>query len=532
MPRSDRTRAVIQKPALLIHAFLDAKQATEIGSAAHACLTSLWASVSGLGLDEPVPGLPASLDDLNPATGAGLTVIAAARDPDPQAIRECLVYRHLDVVGVMVMLAPNDGRTGWPQQQDQWDNATSTVPLDAALGTAAVHLGLTAPTRRRFSRGGIDRAALAERIRPLLPAPRDGRWPACWSASDDLDITLWELPWRSAGPATKHRRLLAVAPNAREQTLDEWSWTTGDSPGLAPLTRYLLHTTKIRYEYGVITTDLPRLRRFADELSAGAEDLLRESEAFSDRGWLPRARRARVHPTDLRDAGRRVNAIATATDGFANSHNQLTTAVEAVRFARRNAAATVASFRSPPGGPLPADVNLADAVEMQASTEAATLAAVMRRAEEARRLADTAITDHVRDRQAELTVVQTSLLSGLIMALAAIQSLQIKVGLPGPLNWPLIALLASIAITVPLILPSWRLADLGRTSENRRLPTAALAFLSGSAGWFATSLVSVIVRDGAAAPMWWSVLAFAGSALTAIGVNVRALSPRRAGRRT
>ena len=48
------------------------------------------------------------------------------------------------------------------------------------------------------------------------------------------------------------------------------------------------------------------------------------------------------------------------------------------------------------------DDDLADTLEIQASAESTTLAAVMRRAEEARQLADKAVDDHLRDRQAEL----------------------------------------------------------------------------------------------------------------------------------
>jgi hypothetical protein len=74
--------------------------------------------------------------------------------------------------------------------------------------------------------------------------------------------------------------------------------------------------------------------------------------------------------------------------------------------------------------------------------------AIGNRAAEATRVADVTVEGYLRDRQAELTLLQTALIGGLLMVLSAIQALHYTVPLPSPLHAPLIALLGSLALAL------------------------------------------------------------------------------------
>jgi hypothetical protein len=51
-------------------------------------------------------------------------------------------------------------------------------------------------------------------------------------------------------------------------------------------------------------------------------------------------------------------------------------------------------------------------------------------------------------------------IGGLLMALTDIQALSYTVPLHGPLRGPVIALLGSLAVALPILVPRWRLGDL------------------------------------------------------------------------
>jgi hypothetical protein len=453
----------------------------------------------------PVPGLPVELESGTLAVEGfpvGLRVLAAAQRPDSGGVEQAVLFQQHDVIGLSVMAAPEAG--SWAELATAWRATTAGVPLDACLGSAEVYLGLLADSLG-------DRTALAERIRPLVPEPRSGRWTPCWAISDRARSTLWELPWRDAVAVPTHRRLLAVAAVSDEAELDAWAWTDG-GPGLAPLTRYLLHAAKIRYERDVLERDLPALRRVASDVDATGRRLGASVATLAERGTGGQRRAALA---DLRTAGRELSRLSTTADGLLNAQALLSAATDTVRFAQRNARAVTAGMRSQPGSPAVVDAYLADVVLTQAASESQTLAAASARAAEASRLADTTITGYLRDRQAELTLAQTSVLGGLLTALAAVQALAYEVPLPGPLKAPLIALLGSLAVALPVLIPRWRLHDLGRAGPRSVLPTVGFGLVGATTGWLAAS-AAAFGLTGAAAPPGVSLSAAGGCAAAAV----------------
>jgi hypothetical protein len=524
---------VVERPALLVQAFLAADQVARPESAAGKHLTGLWEACASLGIDDAISSFPTQLDlAAGPAEdeylGSGqVTVLGARRRPGQAAIYQAVAYRSHDVVGVMIMLAPNTPSATWRDLDTEWSKATAPMPPrppDAVLGTAMVHIGLLPPGEPRV----LKPAELAARLLPELPEPTSGRWVSCWCASAARRITLWELPWRDGRPVTTHRRLLVVAPADRETEVDQWLWSR-PQPGLTPLTGYLLHSAKVRHEHAVLVRDLPKLRRLGEQVDAASADLLTQVEAFQGRGWTParpndRQRGAALD--DLRRAGRKLSELRAMSDGLIRSRGSLATLAQTVRFAAANADSAIgAGFTCLAGGVFADDRQLAKTLATQVATEAAVLDATGKQATEAARVADVTVEGYLRDRQAELTLIQTTVIGGLLMVLSAIQAFNYTVPLPGPLQAPVIALLGSLALALPIVVLPWRLPDMGRTRRSRLLPIGALALVGAAMGWLATAFVSRVLLDQLAAPSWTVLFAGLGASLVALTGYVRLRTP-------
>jgi hypothetical protein len=531
---SDAAGRAVERPALLVQAFLAADQVARPASAAWTYLTGWWDACASLGIDSAMAGLPADLEPAaSPAEdehlGSGqVTVLAARQRPDPAAVYQAVAYRSHDVVGVMIMLAPNTPSATWRDLDAEWSKATASTPPDAALGTAMVHIGLLPRDAPPDSKP----AELAARLLPELPEPTSGGWMSCWCASAARRSTLWELPWRDGRPVTMHRRLLVVAPADRETELDQWLWSRPE-PGLTPLTRYLLHTAKVRYEHAVLVRDLPKLRRLGKDVDAAAADLLTRVEAVQGRGWTParpNGRQPGDSLDDLRRAGRGLSELRAKSDGLIRSRGSLATLTQTVRFAAANAAAAIgAGFECQAGGAFSDDKRLADALTTQVTAETAVLDAIGKQAAEAARAADVTVEGYLRDRQAELTLIQTTVIGGLLMVLSAIQAFEYKVPLPGPLQAPLIALLGGLALALPVVVLPWLLVDMGRTRRSRLLPISALALVGAAIGWLATAFISRVLLDQLAAPSWTVLFAGIGASVAALAGYLRFRRPSAGG---
>jgi hypothetical protein len=517
---------LINKPAVLHHVFLAADQVAEPDGPARPCLELLWDAVHELGLTEPLPDLPASLEltritDGSAGFGAERVSIIGARQHPGAGIQQAIAYLRHDVVGVMVMLAPEDPELTWHALEARWAGATQGISWDAALGTADIHLALLPSDET----DPYQATELAGQLRDLVPAPNTGPWPPCWSAIADQDITIWELPWQDQQAVTRRRRLLVLAPCDREPDLDAWAWAR-EAPGLVPLTSYLLNAAKIRYAYSIQVRDLPALRRLITDTENASSELLTYVTAFGSSRWIPgQSDGAAASLNDVRQAGQRLSQLSTMTNGLTRSEGKLATLQQMVAFAAVNAHGVIdPGFRSQPGSPFAIDEQLARALETQLSAEAGSLRAVSTRAAEVVKLSDTTIDSYLRDRQAELTLAQTSVIGGLLMVLGAMQAFNYRVHLPHSLHAPLIAVLGSLALALPVVIPRWRLLDMGRAAQPATLADVGIALVGASAGWLVTSLVAVTALNTVALARWSVTFALVGAAL---GVAVDLLWVRR-----
>lgn len=521
----------VVKPALVVHVLWAAGDVSNPDSAAGA-LGDLWAAIqSKLGFAEPIAGLDYDLRLVDPP-GSGpplvpmAAVLGACQRVRAGGLEQAVAFSYYDVLGVSVLLAPpNISR--WTELADRWTDAMRSVALDAAMSVAEVYLELHV--------GGVgDRTALAERLRQHVPSPNHGLWTSCWAASNRRPITVWELPWQPASPPASrssqratviptHRRLLAMSPEQAERDLDAWAWTTGTA-ALPPLTSYLLHTAKVRAAYSKLAVGLPRLEELAAEVKAATARLHSGAIQLNDRGFGQASRRRRATLDDLRAAAADLGRLSTMTGGLLHWEGELTDLGEGVRSARANAAAATADLQPQPGGLTLVDASLADVVSHRVESEARDLRALASRAVETQHQADAAIATYLRDRHAEIALAQTALVGGLLMILAAIQAFGFRLPLPEPVQAPTIAVLGSIALALPIVLPRWQLLDLGRAGPPGRLPDIATGLVGAALGWLSASIVAS-ASSGAATPALWSLTAAALGAVT--GLTASQLISRR-----
>ncbi|MEJ3744399.1 CATRA conflict system CASPASE/TPR repeat-associated protein [Actinomycetes bacterium KLBMP 9797] len=473
-----------RRPALAVHTFFAA-------GSAPAPLRALWDGVAGLGMDTPIAGRPVDLPEVPGPGPDGLEVLAARQRVVPGAVYEALAYRSHDTVGVSVLLAPNDDRVDWRALREQW--AAHAPRADAALGTVTVYLGL-AP-RRPWRLGHAQRAARLVRHVPDQPPSTVDRTADWCRTADGLLVS--ELS-PDAGHA--HRRLVVLADAADESTLDEWTWLS-DGRELPPLTRYVLHAAKLRHQERVLVAARPGLRAAVERTERACDtlaELLRTPEPSAPQ---------------LRAAARDLALVQAEQGGLVMASTDASDMAETVRAARHNMAAALGrSPRCRPGGPFDRDQATATWLTEQLAIERTYVDSAARKADQVGRLAAAALDDRHRRRQEALTLFQASVLGSLLMALAAVQSLQYQIPVPGPLMAPLVCALAMVALVLPAGVlhwprrgtpapPAWRFVAGGLVAG------ASLGWLAATAGWW-------VARD-AAAPPAWSCLVAALAALVA-----------------
>jgi hypothetical protein len=491
----------VPRPALLIHAFYAADDTLPGGRAAGR-LARLWQDLRADGLDRSITGLPAELRPAAPAAYLDrVRVLGALRGGG--GIREAVAYQVHDAVGVSVMLAPDDPSATWTGIQHFWDTATGQRHVAGALGTAMIYLGLVSES------GSPD---LARRVRPAVPGDNDGPWPQAGCAFHD-GITVWELPGHDRDePVGRQRRLLAVAPEAAEDSLDRWLWSD-DEPGLVPLTRYLLHAAKLRYEHAVFLRDLNDIREAVDAIDRVCADVGR---SLAD--GLPVDRLVR--------AGRALADLQLRSTGVARSLSRVRAMIRTVATADANLATSLPSVvRDAPGGLLDNERQVTRWLTDQLRGEESYLQAAADRTAVVVAVGGSAVAERSLDRQESLTLLQVSLLGAVVTALAAVQSLQYHVPIPAPLRLPAIAFLTVLALWLPSAVLHW---PRGRATGRgwRRLDIALLSLAAAVVCWLA---LTAVTRLGFSMllPPWQSAPVVAAAALAGFECGRRLRNRRR-----
>ncbi|MGW3172695.1 CATRA conflict system CASPASE/TPR repeat-associated protein [Streptomyces sp. NPDC001153] len=524
---------MVLRQALLDHEFfhvgprgLEERAATGVRGA--------WDECGRSGMDRPVSGVPST--DMAPLPGgpAGGYRVLAARQQEGDGIRQALLYQTHDVLGAAVLLAP-DG-DGTPGGEPSWRLLETARPPAAApggLGAARVLLGITAHPLST----GDDLARVGALLPDLVAGARPGRWQYDGRPTGQ-GFAVWEIPQNAdpaadAAAAPPRRRLVVLAPVALERELDAWAWHSRDR--LAPLTRYLLHAAKLRYQAAVF--DASRHR-----------ELRRRVEEATDRARTA-SRLLRGNPrTALREAldTRAVLVgLRTDTDGLITAAARLRVMSRTVRIARANLAAAVAGgavvllpgagdVRDTGGASRPAgaedigdldnpfgnDERLGLGLERQLDDDAEYLAATLDSSAEVAREAAALVESHLADHRAQLALLQSSLLGALLMSLTVVQAFGYRVPIPGPLQAPVIAVLAALALLLPVAAAGWSRSTV-RQGPFRALTHTLPATVGAAVGWLLATLAAEWAY-GTGQRAAWSTGAAATGAVAAVAVGLLA----------
>ncbi len=493
--------ATVHRPAQLVHAFFAAERALTPGSVANDALHALWSRAKALGMDQEVA--PHWSTEL-PAVGdmpysERLTVLAARQEAVPGGFHQALAYRLHDTVGVSVLQAPNDDAIAW---SDLHDYEVGASPGSGILGTATLYLGLW-PDRERsrlHSTSPAMPAAIGRELRGLPPVGQDADWSGLW-CSPARGLFVWELPARDHAAVPLSRRLLAIAGESDEDTLDAWLWMS--APGLAPFTRYLLHAAKLRYQHAVLKDALPELRDAIDATNAKCAELtglLDDDMVAIDR---------------LLAADRTLSRLQTDQRGLIALVTDVRDMTCTVGIAQDNMAAALDERHTcAPGGPTDNDRQSARWMREQLRAEETYLASAQTKATEIARITGVAVDTRLRQRRENLTLLQTTLLGSVLMVLAGIQSLQYRVPLPGPLIAPLVCVLGALALLLPSAILHWPRGGV-EGGRWRWADVLFAAFLGGSVGWLVVTTGTYLEQARAASPEASALGALLGAVITA-----------------
>ncbi|WP_406063075.1 CATRA conflict system CASPASE/TPR repeat-associated protein [Micromonospora sp. NBC_00860] len=480
----------VTEPALLAHAFFAADgRGPEHGG--ETGLRALWDAMAKIGLVQEIAGIP---EELRPVAVGGfterLTVLGGLQTADGAG--QFIVYQDHDVLGASLLLAPDTAGTSWIGLQREWEKVLGEeLAVTGAFGSAVVYLAQV--------NGEIAAHTSIKPLLALLPAA-DRANPA--KAMFDRGISLWELPPIGAGAVAQHRRFAAIAPPSEKDALDRWLWSD-DRPGLVPFTRYLLHAAKLRYQQLVLVRDLPAVRE-------AIADARKQCDALTAELQHP------LPPVRLRATSGRLAGAQSRERGLVDSLSRIRAMAGTVHTAERN---MTAALEKPaidqPGSPLDNDRHIAAWLTDQLATEETYLQATNERVSQVTGIVATAVETTQRTRQESLTLLQTSLLGGLVTMLAAIQSLEYKLPIRPALNAPLIAALSAIAVWLPTAILHWPPGS--RRGRWRLFDGLLYGFVGGTLAWLATGIVGVLTTGDTPHPHWTlPIAAIAGLCATAV----------------
>jgi hypothetical protein len=352
-------------------------------------------------------------------------------------------------------------------------------------------------------------AAIAHDLARQLPGTDERSTPKGVAVHGGL--ALWLVPSTDDG---RTRRLLVLAPESADPVLSDLVWTRGQ-PVLGTLTRYHLHYFKLAYQV--------RVWRAADlvELRNRSEALLHEALSTVDT--------ATAHQARLRELQRRLTTLQADEHGLAVTatnveimHRTVTIAVANMMTHRRRL------IDSADGDPFARDATQAIWFEQQLDNDLAYLRLTRDRVHHSAALIDRELrtrSERLRDasrvRQERFALLQTAIISVVIMCLTAIQALGYQIPLPDPAKPAAIATLGAITLWLSTI--AIALAQTHSSATVGWLQDITVGLVAASGAWLVGSLVSHSVTGGAAA----SVVTMTISGLTFAVTTALAIALRR-----
>jgi hypothetical protein len=438
------------------------------------------------------------------------------------------MFVEYDTIGFIAALAPNsvnEGLSGWKALYEEWHEAVDkewqrsgqTAPGSLEKAQRAI-LGETLLFQALCDPSVEDELIhLGREVQRALP----GRHPGSWWETPYVTaqgFAVWDAQGRQ--PEDRHQRTMCIlAPGDKERELDEWAWTTSGLR-LPPFARCLLHAAKLRYERHVYL-QMRSLREVRTEVEEALVPLT-ELHAQVDRGQPLRA-------GELAEALRRSSHVQTKAAGLLVAGTELRELQQTVLIAQANLKRALSpGMRQGAGEPLFAsDLDIADWLISQVSSDLVYLDALRERACEIQALTATRLQVATQSYHDRLTLLQTSFLGALLMALCVIQAFQIKVPLPPSTQWPAVALLAALALALPpAVLRLF--GGLSAQMPYRWVDGAYMLILGASAAWLATT-VAWRQAAGRAAPGYWSLMAAAIVAAVSVALSLRLARHGRSG---
>ncbi|GAB3988972.1 hypothetical protein GCM10029978_112760 [Actinoallomurus acanthiterrae] len=481
----------MREQALLVHAFCGVGEPT---GRWRRSAERLWAAFAALGETRGlVAGTSADVpSDLRP--GDEFTVLATC-GVDRPGVYQAVLYQEHDVVGFMAVLSPEAARE-WRELDEEW-------PRDATgdLGTVRIFLGV--------SDRPLDEPVGGRLAREDAPVGTPFR--------REDGIVLWELPEGRIPGRPPVRRLAMLTDDAHERDMYAWAWTTGERVTLQPLARYLLSAAKIRHATWVRNRSL-WFREAGRRVDAATDRLV---------GMLDRSEHTASGLAELTEGQAELAGAVNSTAGLVAALRDLRKMRISAKIAADQMNATVTAGAPSRDTFLDRDQRIHCILDQQLGADIGYLEATLESAVQVGQAARAVITERLAEHSRRLTVLQTSLLGTLLMALAVVQALQYKVPLPRRLHAPLIAVLAGLAFALPLVAER-----LGHTNRLGGFERIAGTLAGGTLGWLGWSAISL--RGGAppsfAQSLAASVLA-AGAGLLVIELAAYVFRTR-GGRRT
>lgn len=460
-------------------------------------LEQLWSACRAVGpCTEPLLSVtaPERLPEA-PAADEPFRVIASASRATPGPVRSVFVFAEYGTAGLVAALsADGDDIAGWRELVDQWQAATPPAATDL-LGQTTVLLGFAPSLATRGEVGHIG-FELARRFGIDDPVPEPDTGPG--------HALLWELRSDSG-----HRVLVVAAPDSAEDDVERWIWASDGRQGLMPLTRYCLNVARAEHQRHVFES----LRPVADliaEVDAATRALViqLDSPEGADTQRLLAAdnalRRLQVSESGVLWRMTRIQEMAATVRALhANIHRHRPSG----------------SAPATPGGMAARDEAMVTWLTGQLDREAGYLDGLSRRVTAAHATVSSMVGSAISRRRERITLLQTSFLGALLMALAAVQAFQYTVRVNHAVIAPLTCVLAAAAFGLPLLVVRWS-GLLPRTEPYRWPDLLAAAVLGAAVGWLASSGCWLAVTHRVA-PWWATVPAVVVPGLLCVVVTLR-----------
>jgi hypothetical protein len=459
------------KCALYFFSFAPAAPLPVDVEAVHQHLRELWEGCGRLGMTQALfPDRSQAFPGFSEETVLGFHVLAGRGDLRGEATSEAFLFARHDVIGLAAALIPNrdpDELSTWAELAKSWREAVTADPPEAILGEALVLVALD-----------------DGKTGAVLPADVGSE---VWQGAHDAGYELWTpwyrtandmLLWDGTGPGAL-RVVALVAPAETEAWLNDWLWW-GGRQDLASFARYLVDASKLRYEARVYPARRRDLERCMDDVDRPLTALL-SSEANDADG------RARLE--DLLKAQADLYRAQHQTFGLTHATSRLKELQRTIAIAQRNL--TLVSpqphpdWEEAPDSLFARDLAFADLLSEQIDNDLGYAGAVTERADGAQQLTSMRLeqsADRHARAQERISLLQTTVLGALLVAVGGIGTLSISFGVHDYLKLPLLTALMALLVAIPPLTMDWN-------TSYGLFDHLAAAALTGTLAWLAAAAI-------------------------------------------